>query len=94
MKTIWQMRFWKRREQAVERATDAVTVRVAIGSLTPDQVVALRQVVQRVIDGRMAVLAGSAELRTEAIHEMRGGIAALTEFSNGLAELWQSYNEE
>ena len=92
--TIWQRKFWRRREQAVARATDAVAVRVAIGSLTPDQVLAVRQVVQRVIDGRMAVLAGSAEMRTESIHEMRGGIAALTEFSNGLADLWQSFNEE
>lgn len=90
--TLWQRRLFRRRQP--DRASNSELIQTRIGSLTQEQVTAVCQVVQRVIDGRVAILADSATLSTENIHEMRGGISALTEFSRGLYNYWQDCREE
>lgn len=90
--TLWQRRLFRRRQP--DRASNAERVQTQIGSLTQEQMTAVCQVVQRVIDGRVAILADSTTLSTEGIHEMRGGISALTDFSRALYNYWQDCREE
>lgn len=85
---LWQRRFWKRIGERY-RASSPEAVKDAIGSLLPDQVTAVRQVVQRVIDGRVAILASTSDLSNETVREMRGGIAALDDFSHGFQAFWE-----
>lgn len=90
--TLWQRRLFRRLQP--DRASNSELVQMQIGSLTQEQMTAVCQVVQRVIDGRVAILADSTTLPTEIIHEMRGGISALTEFSRGLYNFWQDCRAE
>lgn len=87
--TFWQKRYWKRVGEAY-RASSPERAKDAIGSLLPEQVLAVRQLVQRVIDGRVAILASETELSSETVREMRGGISALQDFSQGFQAFWES----
>lgn len=91
--TLWQRRFLRRRMDE-DRARDAVAVRAQLGSLTAEQLDAVLQVVQRIIDGRIEILAGGNSLETQVVHEMRGGIVSLREFSHALRELWVKLRDE
>jgi hypothetical protein len=52
----------------------------ALESITTEQWQALMRLGQRVIDGRVQILAKAVDLETAAIHEMRGGVMALQDF--------------
>lgn len=75
---------WDRRREAEGEETLA-----ALASLSEPQRRAIERVLQRVIDGRAAILARSPDLPEAALREARGAIMGLQDLADGLRELWE-----
>ncbi len=88
-----QRRFFGRREREAlaweaRRAMLGEEVLAALGGLSLEQRRAVERVLQRVIDGRCAILARSAALPEGALREARGAIMGLQDLADGLRGLW------
>lgn len=68
---------WQARRDAITQNDELIE---ALESITTEQWQALMRLGQRVIDGRVQILAKAVGLETAAIHEMRGGVMALQDF--------------
>ena len=88
----WMQRcFFERRarEWASRREAAGDETLAALASLTEVQRRAIERVLQRVIDGRAAILARTPDLPESALREARGAIMGLQDLSDGLRDLWE-----
>ena len=88
----WMQRcFFERRarEWARRREVGGDEALEALGALTGPQREAVLRVLQRVIEGRVAILARSADLPEGALREARGAIMGLQDLADGLRALWE-----
>lgn len=91
----WLQRKWfERREReaaafGLRRLVDGEGAAEALLGLSPGQRAALLGVLQRVIDGRVAILARSVDLPEGALREARGAIMGLEDLAEGLRGLWR-----
>lgn len=89
--TWMQRRFFERRarEWASRRGLGGDETVAALAGLSEVEREALLRVLQRVIDGRVAILARSPDLPESALREARGAIMGLQDLADGLRELWE-----
>ena len=88
----WMQRKWFERralEWEARREAEGEETLAALASLSEAQRRAVERVLQRVIDGRTAILARSAELPEAALREARGAIMGLQDLADGLRALWE-----
>ncbi len=100
MANLWQRLYFRRREKthlAWEKrrtlVSDDAELRDTLGTLTKEQGEAILRLGQRVIDGRIQILATTVNLETAVIHEMRGGVLALEDFMTNLEALLGHEND-
>ena len=88
----WMQRAWferRAREWAARRGLGGDETLAALNGLSEAEREALLRVLQRVIDGRVAILARSPDLPETALREARGAIMGLQDLADGLRELWE-----
>lgn len=90
-----QRRFFERRAReaeawALRRLAEGDGALGELLGLSEGQRRAVLGVLQRVIDGRVAILARSVDLPEGALREARGAIMGLEDLAEGLRGLWRA----